>query len=268
MKVMSYNTLFGGFDGTNDKRFLAQVSLINDANPDVLLVQEAKNFTADGQRLLFEMEKRINMRGFIAPAPHTGQNTGVFIKHNIRPISVEIDSVHFHHAMLALKLAVPSFDNPVTVMSAHLCPFGPHVRLREVYYLTNYAVSQDLILLAGDFNAVSPYDLEPQGLNDLPAHFRTRYIKTDGSGADRTVLETLYQAGYVDVAYKLGQHHLATVPTAFFKESPEFAPFRSDYILTTRALAEYAKSYIVLKNESSDFASDHYPVVAEFSYAT
>lgn len=51
MKVMSYNTLFGGFDGTDDHRFLAQKEVVEDVNPDVLLVQEAKQFEADGHRL-------------------------------------------------------------------------------------------------------------------------------------------------------------------------------------------------------------------------
>lgn len=50
MKVMSYNTLLGGFDGTDDRRFLAQKEVVEEVNPDVLLVQEAKQFEANGYR--------------------------------------------------------------------------------------------------------------------------------------------------------------------------------------------------------------------------
>lgn len=263
MKVMSYNTLFAGFDGNNDKRFLAQVDLITGINPDILLVQEAKNFTATGYSMLFEMEKRINMRGFIAPAPHTGQNTGIFIKGDIHPASAEIDSVHFHHAVMMLKVNVPGFDKAATIISAHLCPFGPHVRLREACYLTNHAAATDLTLLAGDFNSVSAYDPDPEGLGELPSHFRARYVKPGGSEVDKSVMAQLYQAGYVDIAYHLGKHHISTVPTASFKGA-EFVPFRSDYILTTQALSVYAKSYAVIKNDITDYASDHYPIIAEF----
>jgi len=264
MKVMSYNTLFAGFDGNKDKRLLAQLDLITGINPDILLVQEAKNLNANGSRLLFKIEKRINMRGFIAPAPLTGQNTGIFIKGDIHPVSAKIDSAHFHHAVMILKVMVPVFDKPVTFISAHLCPLGPQVRLREVYYLTNYAVAADLTLLAGDFNSVSPYDPDPEGLGELPSHFRARYVQPAGSEVDKSVMATLYQAGYVDIAHQLGKHHIPTVPAAFF-EGAEFVPFRSDYILTTPALSVYAKSYAVIKNDVTDFASDHYPIMAEFS---
>jgi len=262
MKVMSYNTLFAGFDGGDNRRFAAQLELITGINPDILLLQEAKNFTANGASLLFEMEKCIKMRGFIAPAPHTGQNTGIFIKGDIEPITAEIDSTHFHHAIMILKVNVPGFVKHVTLISAHLCPFGPHIRLREVSYLINHAAANELTLLAGDFNSVSPYDREPQ-VGELLAHFRARYVKPDGS-IDNSVMAVLYQAGYVDIAHKLGKHHIPTVPTASFKGA-EFVPFRSDYILTTSAFSKYAKSYAVVQNDLTDYASDHYPVIAEFS---
>lgn len=263
MKVMSYNTLFGGFDGSDDKRFNAQIELINGIKPDVLLVQEAKNFTQNGMKLMYEMENQINMRGFIATASHTGQNTGVFIGPGIKPLSFEVDSVHFHHAVAILKFDVPNLDHSVTVISAHLCPFGPHVRLREVYYLTNYAVADQYTLLAGDFNNVSPYDPDPVGLDNLPSHFRARYVKSDGKKVDRRTLETLYQAGFVDIAHLLGKHGDTTVPAANFTGT-EFVPFRSDYILTTKALSALAVSYEVIKNPITDFASDHYPIMAVF----
>ncbi|WP_088187943.1 endonuclease/exonuclease/phosphatase family protein [Desulfosporosinus sp. FKA] len=263
MKVMSYNTLFGGFDETVDLRFKAQATLINTVRPDILLIQEAKNFHHQGGQLLFQMEAEINMRGFIAVAPHTGQNTGIFINPDFKPIAFDIDSEHFHHAIGILKLKVPGFNKAITVISAHLCPFGPHVRLREAYYLTNYAAADEYALVAGDFNSVSPYNEDPIGLDDLPTHFRTRYVTPNGKEVDKTTLETLYQAGYIDIAYLLKKHNEATVPAKEFIGT-EFVPFRSDYILTTQALSRFATSYHVIKDSISDYASDHYPIVAEF----
>lgn len=58
------------------------------------------------------------------------------------------------------------------------------------------------------------------------------------------MLETLYGAGYVDIAYKLGQHAVPTVPGAAFPDA-EFAPFRADYFLASKALSHGAKSYAV-----------------------
>ena len=56
MKVMSYNTLFGGFDENDGRRFKAQEALINAVKPDILLIQEAKNYNAKGGQLIFQME--------------------------------------------------------------------------------------------------------------------------------------------------------------------------------------------------------------------
>jgi endonuclease/exonuclease/phosphatase family metal-dependent hydrolase len=263
MKVMSYNTLFGGFDGHDARRFDAQMKLINEVQPDILLAQELKGYTENGKKRLFKMEERINMRGFIAPAPHTGQNTGVFIKPNLKPSSMEIDSEHFHHAVVIATLTIPGSAKPWTVISAHLCPFGSHVRLREAAYLINHADDNAFTLVAGDFNSVSPYDTDPAGIDELPSRFRARYVTPDGT-TDTSILKTLYQAGFVDIAYKLGKHNDPTVPTDGFKGA-EFVPFRSDYIIATNALAKLAIAYSVIKSPATDMASDHYPIVAEFN---
>lgn len=263
MKVMSYNTLYGGFDGNDNRRYEAQLDVIHSLSPDILLIQEAKAFDARGMKLLYETEEKINMRGFLAPAPMTGQNTAIFINPTFKPLAFESDSTHFHHSAGVLRLKAPGFSKDITLITAHLCPFGPHVRLREVYYLTNYAAQDEYTLLAGDFNSISPYNQDPVGLDELPTHFRTRYITANGKEVDRSTLETLYQAGFVDIAFQLGKHDETTVPAIGF-EGTEFVPFRSDYILTTKALSERACSYEVIKNSKTDHASDHYPIIAEF----
>lgn len=264
MKVMSYNTLFGGFDGNERRRFDAQIKLINEVSPDILLVQELKGFLHDGMKPLFNLEQKLGMRGFLAPAVHTGQNTGVFIRPYLTPVAVEADSVHFHHALASVTLNIPGADRPLTVLSAHLCPYGPHIRLREASYLVNYADDAAFTLVAGDFNSVSPHDSSPIGLDALPPRFRARYVAQDGEQADTNVMATLYRAGFVDIAHKLEKHNEPTVPAAGYKDT-EFVPFRSDYLLATEALAACAASYSVVKNSLTDFASDHYPIVAEFT---
>ena len=43
LTVLTYNTLFGGRDGVDDRRSRAQIELLNELRPDVFLMQEAKN---------------------------------------------------------------------------------------------------------------------------------------------------------------------------------------------------------------------------------
>lgn len=262
MKVMSYNTRFGGFEEGSNQRYLKIIEVIQSVKPDLLLMQEAKDFHLNGMGRLFLMEKEVDMRGFLAISPHTGQHTAIFMRREIHPLLQDSDSVHFHHAIAILRVRAKGLATPVTFVSAHLCPFGGQPRLTEACYLSNFADAEQMVLVAGDFNSVAPGDKEPSW-ETLPAHFKSRYVDPDSGKADRQALKVLLQAGFVDVAAIFGRNNESTVPTSSFTQV-EFVPFRSDYILVSRPLAGLVKSYEVIKTDTTDFASDHYPIVAEF----
>jgi len=261
--VLTYNTLFGGRDGTNDRRAQAQISLINELKPDVFLMQEAKGFDANGGAWLYAMEASIGMRGFLAVAPRTGQNITIFIREPLRPVSFDVDVANFHHTLATLKVALPD-ARIVTFISVHLCPAGAVIRRREAAYLTVHAAPENLTLITGDFNSASPHDPEPEGFAALPAQHRTRYLADDLRTADRSVLAHLEAAGWVDIGHAQGGSSVPTVPTADFTGT-EFPVMRCDYLLASKALADQATSYKVIRTPATGMASDHYPVVAEFT---
>jgi endonuclease/exonuclease/phosphatase family metal-dependent hydrolase len=263
LTILTYNTLFGGLDGGDNRRALAQIGLLDEIKPDVFLMQEAKGFDVGGGALLHALEYRIGMRGFLAVAPSTGQNVAIFIRKPLRPLSFEADGTHFHHALATLKAALPGSERVLTLISAHLCPNGTDVRRREAAYLAVQAAQCNLTVIAGDFNSASPHDQKPGGFDELPAHFRARYLGDDLRTADHGVLAHLEAAGWVDVGYALGGSDIPTVPTAGFAGT-EFAVMRCDYILASKALADCAVSYEVIRTPATDMASDHYPVLAAF----
>lgn len=266
LKILTYNTLFAGRDGIDDRRAVAQIGLINELEPDVFLMQEAKGFDADGGAWLYRLESLIGMRGFLAIAPHTGQHVAIFVRQPFRTVNFGTDGIHFHHALATLKVALPGgadHDQIFTFMSTHLCPNGAAARQREAAYLAVQADPQSFTLLTGDFNSASPHDPEPEGFNELAAHHRFRYISSDLQTADRSVLAHLETAGWVDVGHALGGSNIPTVPTVGFAGT-EFAVMRCDYMLASQALAQYATSYQVIRNSVTDMASDHYPVLATF----
>ena len=135
--------------------------------------------------------------------------------------------------------------------------------MREASYLYNFAAESGLTVIGGDFNSLAPGDPEPDELDTLPAHFRARYVDLDGK-MDRRPIASLLQAGLVDIAAQSGETLQPTVPGAGFAGT-EFVPFRSDYLLASRALADAATSYSVVTGEAADYASDHYPIHADFS---
>jgi endonuclease/exonuclease/phosphatase family metal-dependent hydrolase len=263
MKLMSYNTLFGGWDGSDDRRCRARREVIAREQPDVLLLQECRHFDLNGHRRLYETEAALGMRGFLSVAPHTGLHTAVLARPEYVPVAFASDSVHFHHAAAAVTLRVPEFARPVTFVNVHLCSDGPHVRLAEATYLIAHAAADGFALVAGDFNSVSPHDPEPDWTL-LPAHNRVRYLSADGQAGDRRILQALHRAGYVDLAHRLGRHTEPTVPGAGFTNT-EFVPFRADYFLASVALAEKAVAYAVVRDERTGAASDHYPITVEFN---
>lgn len=263
LTVLTYNTLYAGRDTESSCRVEAQVRLIQQLKPDVFLMQEAKGFDANGSSWLYGLEHQIGMRGFLAIAPRTGQNVAIFIREPLRPLSFEADGAHFHHALATLKVGVPGIDQPLTFISAHLCPNGPVVRRREAAYLGIQAAPEKLTLITGDFNSASPHDPEPQDWPDLAPHHRARYLADDLQGIDRSVLAQLEAAGWVDLGHQLDPHRVPTVPTPAYRDV-EFATMRCDYLLASQSLAKRVRSYEVIRNDLSDMASDHYPVLATF----
>ncbi|MFC8797255.1 endonuclease/exonuclease/phosphatase family protein [Promicromonospora sp. NPDC057138] len=262
---MSYNLLNGGRDNGSDERWRTAAEVINDAAPDVLVVQEARGFDADGGRYLYAAEHDLGMRGLLALAPSTGQHTAVFFKTEIRPLRFDPDADHFHHALAQVMLLVPGFDQPVTIASMHLSPFSPALRAAEVGWLAGLAAPDLYTVIAGDANSLAPGDPEP-AWERLPTHLRVRHLQPAAQGqapaADRSTLAYLHAAGFIDAAAAQGQTATPTVPSAGFPKA-EFVPFRSDHALLSPRLAPALTNYRVIDDARTATASDHLPFVIE-----
>lgn len=265
LTILTWNTLFAGRDGGDDRRAQLQARLVPEVTPDVFLMQEARGLETGGGAALHAFEAATGMRGFLALAPRTGQNIAIFIRAPLRPLAFEADTNHFHHTLASLTVAVPGVARPITFHSAHLCPNGPIVRRREAAYLAVHAAPDKLSLITGDFNSASPHDPDPADWATLSPHHRARYLAEDMTGLDRSVLAQLEAAGWVDLGHKLDPEVTPTVPTAAYRDA-EFATFRCDYLLASQALAAVAQSYRVIRTDLTDAASDHYPVLASFRF--
>jgi len=259
LTVLTYNTLFAGRDGGADVRAKAQVQLVMELRPDVFLMQEAKGFDSNGSAWLYALERQTDMRSFLVIAPRTGQNVAIFIREPLRVLSFETDGANCHHALAtltrkrraapsfldphggrvgeptlgALRVTVPGSEEPVTFISAHLCPNSPEVCRREAAYIAMQAAPEKLTLITGDFNSASPHDPEPEDWPTLAPHHRGRYMADDLQGLDRSVLARLEAAGWVDVGHQLDAEATPTVPAAACRDI-EFATMRCDVQLAPR----------------------------------
>lgn len=260
LKVLTWNTLFGGWDEEDDRRARMQADQINLLRPDIFLAQELRGFEKKGSARFFALEKKIGMRGFFAVAPQTGQNVAIFIREPLIPLSFIPEHEPFHHALASLEVFVPASRSTIAFVSAHLSPISPVIRRCEAVNLAHRASSDKMVLLAGDFNSSSPHDPEPIDWPYLEAQHRARYLADDMLSIDKSVMASLEAAGWIDVGNWLDSELKSTVPTPAYRDS-EFATMRCDYFLASAALAPYVLSYEVIKNEITHHASDHYPVM-------
>ena len=265
MKLMTYNILNGGQDNYNYDRLDKIISAIKSYNPDVLAVQEAMYFQQNKMKVFFRLENELNMRGFLAEA-NTGQHVALFVSKKAIVEECEIDTIHFHHAMIKIKVRLEN-ERSMTIISTHLCPYGGENRLKEVLYLTNNSRTNDYAIVMGDLNSVSKEEGNVDAILDLPSHYQFRhFFPASKTKVDTRVIETLELSGMIDLHKYFKKKDVDhSAPTKNEMHGKEFSKMRVDYIFGTPLVAKALLSCETLKNEITDYASDHYPIVSELN---
>jgi exodeoxyribonuclease-3 len=261
---MTYNILNGGQDELNFKRLQYVLEVVRSCSPDILVLNECMFFDINGFRLLYLFERELGMRGIMAPAK-TGQHVALFIKPVCSLIETRMSADPFFHATIYAKLLVGK-DYEFTVIGTHLNPFGGENRIREVQYLTDYARPDEVVFLLGDLNSLNPHEDHSDNIKALPSNFRSRHLMPgDTSTIDTRTIATLEAARFVDLFRLINSDSPDyTGPTKLVKYS-EFARMRVDYIMGTEKAASLINSCDIIKHDPANLASDHYPVVADFS---
>jgi endonuclease/exonuclease/phosphatase family metal-dependent hydrolase len=280
---MTYNIRNGGVDrgtGPDADRLDLLARVIRDQRPDLLALQELRDFDRDGR--LARFAERVGMSGRLARS-WVGQPVAVLVRPPARVISARPVRRPFHHA--ALRLVVETDRGPLTVVGTHLRPYSGGWRRWEAGWLAAAAggPAGRLALVLGDLNSLAP----PAGDGPAPAagetpaaareqaervhrlapQYRSRHLRADGVTVDTRAIARLYDAGFVDLFRRAGAGGVGlTVPTGL--AGAEFsAGLRVDYLLGTPAVADRALGCQVVRDGGADRASDHYPLVAELDLA-
>jgi exodeoxyribonuclease III len=217
------------------------VSLIRRIKPDVLCLQELRGFA----RKTFEAET--GMTGHVAPSVF-GQAVGVFVREPVTITGRSSYSWQLHHAASAVTLR--ACGESLSVVSAHLNPYGSERRRREAVWLSARLAHRGPVVLAGDLNSLSVP-------GPLPPGYRKRHLGPDGK-IDTRAMATFARV-FTDAWQQAGEGDGNTVPTGL--HGAEFAPMRLDYVLLGGGLR--AASAVVVRDDP--LASDHYPVVVSIA---
>ncbi len=226
--------------------------------PDILTLNECNHFERDGYRRFYAFERALGMRGLLGLAP-SGFHVAVFAR-NAQFVHHELTADWVQHAILRVDMLHDG--RPLTVVSAHLCPFGGEIRLNEAQFLAGSARDDERVLIAGDMNALSPHDVHHYDPSTWAPRRRARHALPVGGPLDTRAIEVFEHAGLVDLAHK---HALEFSPTALtpLRAGSSRYEVRIDYLFATPALAEGVHSVRTIRGPKADYASDHYPVVAD-----
>lgn len=259
LRVMTWNIRTGARDRTGPGRWDRVVRVVTAQRPDVLALQELRGFDRDGAGARFA--DAVGMRPYLARSCF-GQPVAVLVRPPWRVSTAAPVHRPFHHAAQRVTLAAGS--GPLTVLSAHLDPYRGWRRLVEAGWLAA-AVRRapgELALLAGDLNTLDPTTDHTARIARLPAPYRRRHLRRDGRTVETRAVARLHRAGLVDLFTRVGSGAPETAPTAH-GGGAEFSGMRLDYLFTTAGLAGSAQTCRVLRGGDTEYASDHYPVVAD-----
>jgi exodeoxyribonuclease-3 len=258
MRVLTYNLLAGQDDDV--LRLREAALLLRAAKPDVLVLNEATLLALDDGARLRELEAVLGMHGSLALA-RSGYHVALLVRAAILE-SVETVAGELSHVALLARLRVSSHE--LQVIGAHLDPFSADKRLLEVEWLLTRIEPARPRLLLGDLNAVSPRDAATVRPETWVERYRTRHL--DASGAvDVRALRALERSGLSDVHAALHSETMPTRPTARYA-SGDRPSQRLDYIFASADLARTATACAPFDHPSTESASDHRPLYADFAW--
>ncbi|WP_431886537.1 endonuclease/exonuclease/phosphatase family protein [Micromonospora wenchangensis] len=267
LRVMTWNIRTGGRDRTGPDRRDLVCRVVTAQAPDVLAVQELRGFDRPG--VLAGFADRLAMRPYLARSCF-GQPVAVLVRLPWRTRSAGPVRRPLHHAAQRVELATTA--GPLTVFSVHLDPYTGLRRRIEAGWLAAAVrrVPGELALLAGDLNTLDPGTDHTGRVARLPVAYRRRHLRRDGRTVDTRAVARLLAAGLVDLwthaagpADPGGSAEAGLTAPTRHGGGVEFSGMRLDYLLGTPALAARLRDVHVVRGGDTEYASDHYPVVAD-----
>ena len=255
MKLMTYN-IYNGAPDTLD----LIVSVVNEQNPDFLCLNEANGFDLDDNKKLRQFARLTGFDHFQLEKCGDGYDYHVAVLSKL-PIK-NIQAVHPVSRAVILT-TVNTELGEITICATHLSPNSEQTRLEEVRLIIDALQAKEKSVVMGDLNSLSESD-----------NYADDFVKTFNAGQMRKftdehkilyeVIGTFEAAGYIDSGVKFNRQADYTAPTEVNTDA-EHSDMRLDYILASSSLATNLKDYYVVKNDTTNRASDHFPVVVELS---
>ncbi len=254
MRLMTYNILDGAADTLQEI-----IEVVKKESPDYLTLNEANTFAANDNKVLKDFARETNFPYFdIALSGEYDYHVAVLSKYPFK-------SVHKLQP-LARACLIALIDSPlgeISIASLHLTPYSEDLRHPEIDLILDFQQQYPHKILMGDMNSLSKNDKYDE---KIIADFNETQIKkfTSNGKLRFDAIEKILSTGYQDSAVLLNKNNETTVPTPSNNDSAH-AAMRLDYIFLSSSLSVQLSAYEVVKNERTNKASDHYPVIIDFN---
>jgi exodeoxyribonuclease III len=251
LRVMTYNILDGG-----EKREAHILQVLQAAQADVILLQEV--FT---EEFLQFLSQALGMKYYFG-AGNKRRKVALLSR-------LPVHAFKSHHPVFPIWR---NFVEAEIELAPHQTArvFGVHLmanlgiffeiwRFLEASYLVRYMQKSktQFKLIAGDFNAIAPNEKVQTG--NMPAWLKWM-IYSQGNRVYHFSIGKFVSAGFTDCYRWLNSEAGFTLP-------PPSPNARLDYIFVDAGMKKHLKNcWVAREPESVNRASDHYPVMAEFSF--
>ncbi len=257
LKIVSYNTLYGFQDSTNQERYLKWV---NKVNPDIVAYQEMKSFT---QKRIEEFATHYGHPYAIVSAEE-GNPVAISSKYPIVNVQKVVDNMWASYLYANV--------HGIHIFVVHLSAIEYKKREEELRLVLAHAATlpqTDPILIMGDFNAFSRKDTAQYGqpmIDEIKERQKRAGVagrKNLNNGAiDYTVIDQIRSAGYKDTYWITNDHFQNSMPT---KKYNTRVSRRIDFIWANYVAVKSIKKSGIIYDQDTDELSDHYPVYIEIA---
>jgi exodeoxyribonuclease-3 len=255
MKLMTYNILDGGGERLPDI-----IEIIKKESPDYLTINEANTFAKDKNKILKEVSVQTHLPYCdIALSGEYDYHVAAFSKYPFKDVQ-KLTPL----ARACLVTLVETEFGLFSIASLHLNPYSEDERHPEIDRIIDFQKQYPNRILMGDMNSLSGHDeYDPKIIQSFNEGQRKKLAP--GGHFRFDAIDKIMTVGYFDTALKLSKNKENTVVPIGSNDKWANWPMRLDYIFISTPLLKYLHRYEVIKNDSTEKASDHYPVVVELS---
>lgn len=243
-KLITYNI------SNLDKKYLNEfINLINEFSPDVLLLNEV-GWTRDDKNILKSLSSKIKLKYYDISISRKKNSNVILFSNCLFKKNYKISSMI--NAGIISNIELDFGD--ISIAGIHLAQNTEDTRLNEIKKIISYQKNYKYKLIMGDFNSISPYN-SIRSSNKFSS--KKHIIRHD-------VIRELNHEGYVDSAVIAKKVNSITVPVTTDNEII-YHDLRLDYIFLSDSLKKRIINYEVIINKSTNFLSDHYPVMLQIN---